>query len=262
MIAERLLEGRLPVFIGFFVVLLIAESLWSARTWHDGRLKRLGFHASLSIFNTVVYWLTVSAPLIVWTRHVHEQGWGISGLLGLSGPAEIALSLVVLDLFDYGWHRANHFVPFLWRFHRSHHVDTHVDVTTSMRFHIGELLLSAAVKCLWVVVWGPSLAAFILLEAGVTAYAQFHHSNIDLPDSVERVVRWVHMTPRLHAAHHTVGLRTRDANYSTIFLWWDFLFGTFREADYSEMRRLGIKEGRRSDLNLGAFLKSPFVIGP
>ena len=94
----------------------------------------------------------------------------------------------------------------------------------------------------------------------VQPFAQFHHANIDFPDPVEKVLRWFFMTPRLHAAHHTVALRSRDANYSTVFLAWDYIFGTFQEADYKELDELGISQGRNSDLSFIALLKSPISL--
>ena len=257
MSAEQLSSLRLVLFFSVLPVMVLAESWRPARPWHDSRSKRLGFHFLLSVFNSVIYRLIVSAPLLALTVYVYDKGWGLAGWLGLRGPAEWIATFVVMDMFDYWWHRLNHVVPFFWRFHRGHHYDTHVDASTSLRFHIGELLLSGVMKSLWIVVWGPSAAAFALFESGITAYAQFHHSNIDFPDPVEKALRWIHMTPRLHAAHHTVTIRSRDANFSTIFLVWDYLFGTFQEADYEELKKLGIAQGRDRDLSFAAFLKAP-----
>lgn len=257
---ETFQSVRLAIFLSILPVMFLMETLRPARAWKAPRFKRLGFHFALSVFNSIIYRVVAAVPLIMLVEGLHKKGWGIVGWLGLSGWVEIAATIVVFDLFDYGWHRINHAVPFLWRFHRGHHYDTHVDVSTSLRFHIGELLLSGLMKSLWIIVWGPSVLGFALFETGITAYAQFHHSNIDFSNRWEKMIRWVHMTPRLHAAHHTVSLRTRDANYSTIFLIWDRLFGTLREADYGELEELGIREGRDRDLSFGAFLKSPFSL--
>jgi sterol desaturase/sphingolipid hydroxylase (fatty acid hydroxylase superfamily) len=234
-----------------------AETAFPARPWAQPRLKRLGFHALVTAVNTLLYRLLLAAPLLALAAAVHARGWGLAGALGLRGPAEAAASLVVLDMLNYWWHRWNHRVGFLWRFHRAHHYDTHVDVTTSLRFHFGELALSGGVKAFWLLAWGPSPAAFLLFEAAITAFAQFHHGNIDFPDPLERALRWVWMTPRLHAAHHTVALRSRDANYSTILLWWDRLFGSFAEADPAELKALGLAEGRTTDLSYAAFWAAP-----
>jgi sterol desaturase/sphingolipid hydroxylase (fatty acid hydroxylase superfamily) len=108
------------------------------------------------------------------------------------------------------------------------------------------------------VLWGPSLSAFMIFEAGITAYSQFHHSDIDFPDAVEEKLRWIHMTPRVHASHHTVSLRTRDANYSTIFSLWDRVFGTFQEPDSQEIKQLGLPEGREDVLSYKKMFGIPF----
>ncbi|TPW20107.1 MAG: fatty acid hydroxylase [Elusimicrobia bacterium] len=248
---------RPAVFLGVLALMFAAEKAFPARPWATPRLRRLGFHAVVAAVNTLFYRLLLAAPLMALAAAVHVRGWGLSGALGLTGPAELAASLVVLDMLNYWWHRWNHRVGLLWRFHRAHHSDTHVDVTTSLRFHFGELALSGGLKAFWILAWGPSPAAFLLFEAAVTAFAQFHHANIDLPEPAERLVRRVLMTPRLHAAHHTVSLRSRDANYATVFLWWDRLFGSFAEADRSELERLGLEEGRTTDLDYAAFWAAP-----
>jgi len=255
---EHLESLRLPLFLGLFVILFLTEGVVRARPWHHARGKRLGFHVCVSVCNTVVTRLVVTAPFAALLLWVESHHWGARSLLGLVGWQEIVATLIVCDFFDYWWHRFSHEWPFLWRFHRIHHLDTHVDVTTSLRFHPGELFLSYMAKSFWVLVWGPTLIGFVIFEAAITAYSQFHHSNIDFPDRVEKVLRWVHMTPRLHAGHHTVTVRTRNANYTTIFLIWDRLFGTLQEVDREELKTLGLPEARDKDLAFGYLLKAPF----
>ncbi|MDZ7844361.1 MAG: sterol desaturase family protein [Anaerolineales bacterium] len=146
----------------------------------------------------------------------------------------------------------------LWRFHKVHHVDTHVDVTTALRFHPGELFISFFVKLLWIAAWGPSLVGFAVFEICVSLASQFHHSNIDFPERWERRLRLFIVTPRFHTSHHTVSRRTGDANFATIFIVWDRLFGTYREPDPREMRELGLAEGRGDYLSFGTWLAEPF----
>lgn len=250
---------RLTLFALVLALMGILETVWAVREWKTARWKRWVFHGALTVFNTVLTRLAALGPLLIWLEYVRNQGWGLSQKFGLTGMAEVITTFILFDLFDYWWHRWNHTVPFLWRFHKPHHIDTHVDVTTSLRFHPGELFLSYGMKAIWILIWGPSLAGFMIFEAGITAYSQFHHSNIDLPDTWEKGLRWIHMTPRLHAGHHTVSLRTRSANYSTIFLIWDRIFGTLKEPDSVEMRELGLLEGRKTYLSPLDFIKAPFV---
>jgi len=250
---------KLPAFLGVFSLLFLAETLWSKRSWETPRIKRLAFHAGLSIFNTVMTRLFIVGFVIVLTQSVWERGWGLMGFLRVQGGLELFLTFFAYDVYNYWWHRANHAVPFLWRFHRIHHLDTQVDVTTSLRFHPVELFLSYGAKAGFVLLWGPSLAGFLIAEIGITAFSQFHHSNIDLGDRWEARVRRVYMTPRVHASHHTVTPRTRSANYSTIFLVWDKLFRSFQEPDFGEMQKLGLESGRDIYLSFLEILKEPFV---
>ena len=241
-------------------IMFAIESLRPARSWKSPRKQRLLFHAVLAIINTAILGLIAKAPLTFWTNLVHSQGWGIASMLQLSGIVEILASLVVLDIFDYWWHRFNHQIPFLWRFHKVHHVDTHVDVTTSLRFHPGELLISnLPVKAIWFFIWGPSLAAILIFQSALTAASQFHHSNIDLTDARENAIRKIIVTPRYHAAHHTVSKRTALANYGAIFIFWDKIFGSYRQPVKEELNTLGLSRGRETYLSYASALRGPFA---
>lgn len=261
MILENLNQIRFFVFFTVLGMMLLCESFWPKRLWETSRVKRLGFHFGISIFNTVLTRVLVVIPLLFWLHFIEEKGWGLVHIIGLQGIWEIAATFIMFDALNYWWHRFNHCWPFLWRFHRAHHMDTHVDVTTSLRFHAGELILSGLAKFFWILLWGPTLVGFIIFEAGVTAFSQFHHSNIDFPERIQKALRKLIMTPRIHASHHTVTIRTRDANYATIFSAWDKIFRSFREPDFKEMQILGLEEeGRKNYLSIMNFLKTPFVV--
>jgi len=250
-------QTRLLLFFSALIILFCVETLWPCRRWEDRRLSRVIVHGFLSILNAVTMRLLVAAPLAAWISFVQSQQWGLLHSLGWLGPGGVLLTLLVLDLFDYWWHRWNHEVALLWRFHRVHHTDTHLDVTTALRFHIGELLLSALVKAVWILIWGPSLWGFALFEAMITTAALFHHSNLDLPPRWENVIWKLLVTPRFHTSHHTVTPRTREANYSTVIILWDKIFGTFRYPDPVEMKALGLPQDRENHLKLGTILVSP-----
>ena len=251
---------RLILSLCGFAVMLFIETLRPKRSWKDSRLRRLFFHMGLSLFNSVLLSGIAAAPFLFWAGLISSRNWGLASWAGLHGPLEILVSLVVLDMFNYWWHRWNHEVKFLWRFHKVHHVDTHVDVTTSLRFHPGELLISSMfIKILWLFIWGPSLMAFIIFEGAIGMAAQFHHSNIDFSDKAEVLIRKIFVTPRFHAGHHTVSQRTGNANYSTIFIFWDRLFRTYGEPDAEELKHLGLARGRETYLSFLATMKAPFT---
>jgi len=254
--------GKLVVFVAGFVLFFLLETLFPARPWPANRLRRLGFHAGVAMLNTVLIRVFVYVPFLVFSVYVDEEGWGLSRMLGIVGWPEILLSIVVLDFFDYVWHRANHRVRFLWRFHKAHHADTGMDVSTALRFHPGELLLSALVKAAWIAVWGPLVVAWFLFEALVSLCAQFHHSNIDFPDGIERWLSLLIVTPRFHAAHHAVDRHYGDANFSTIFSFWDRLSSSYaRPADGGATTRgadaLGLPEARALAFSPLAWLDEP-----
>ena len=244
-------------FVGLFLMFLI-ETLRPNRKWQDPRKKRLLFHLSLAIFNSIILRLPAFLPLLLWREYVFARQWGIIPFLNLNPITGIILGLVVWDIFNYWWHRFNHRISFLWRFHKVHHVDTHVDVTTSLRFHPGELFISAIVKSTWVLALGPSIWAFVIFETAITTASQFHHSNIDFPDKIEYPLRKLFVTPRYHTSHHTVTPRTGNANFSAIFIFWDKIFATYNEPDREEMKLLGLCKGRESYLSVGSTLKGPF----
>lgn len=253
---------RLSVFLAGAALFFLVETLWPRRPWHAARSRRLLLHAGVAAFNTVLVLIAVAAPLAGLAALVRDRGWGLAGLLGLSGTPEIFASLVVLDFFDYLWHRANHTVPFLWRFHSAHHVDTHVDVTTSLRFHPGELLLSGVAKASWIACWGPSLWGYAIFEMMISAASQYHHSNTDFPDAIEPAVRLLSVTPRMHASHHSALTTSLNANFSTIFSVWDRLLGTYIEPAGEHLALQGLRFGRESDLSLRRLLAHPFTALP
>lgn len=220
-------HARFAMFVGGFVFFFAVETLFARRRLTTPRVTRLAFHVGVATVNTVIIRTLTYVPLLLWSVHVEAQGWGLSRMLGLAGWTELLASLVVLDFFIYLWHRANHRVRFLWRFHKAHHSDPEMDVTTALRFHPGELLISALVKAGWILIWGPTATAWFLFEVSISLAAQFHHTNIDFPDRIERPLRWLVVTPRLHAAHHAVDRAFGNHNFATVFSIWDRLFGSW-----------------------------------
>lgn len=243
--------------------MLVAETFAPARGWQTGRLKRLLFHGSIAIVNTVIIRLLIYVPLLLWIVQVEQKGWGLSRWLGLTGYMELLVSVIVLDLFDYFWHRANHRVPLLWRFHKTHHTDASLDVSTALRFHPGELVISALVKALWIVVWGPTVIAWFVFECLVSLSAQFHHTNIDFSDSIEAYLSRIIVTPRFHASHHAVDRNYGDANFSTILSCWDRLFGSCNRPESTGASAwvegsLGLPESPPKPFSFKTWLFDPF----
>jgi sterol desaturase/sphingolipid hydroxylase (fatty acid hydroxylase superfamily) len=252
--------GKLLVFVGGLCLFFGLEALGPTRVIPQSKLSRLFRHGLMATFNTSLIRVLTFVPMLGWLVYIEQQGFGIVRWLGLSGPIEFALSIIVLDFFDYWWHRANHRVTFLWRFHKAHHSDTAIDVTTALRFHPGELLLSMLAKAVWVLLWGPSTFAWFLFEALVSFCSQAHHSNVDLPDSIEQRISKLWVTPRFHAKHHGIDRSFGDANFSTIFSFWDLIFNTTASnLSQAQMQNLdiGLPEGRQHANSLVYWLQEP-----
>ncbi len=167
---------------------------------------------------------------------------GLFNLVGLGDEANVIASVVVMDLVFYGVHRANHAVPVLWRFHRAHHSDLDLDVTTAFRFHPGEVLISALIKLPAIWALGVSPLGLVSFEIGLLAAAQFQHSNLRVPEPYETIVRRVLVTPNMHRIHHSTVRGEHNSNFSTILSVWDRLLGTYRMNVHQEDIRIGLLE--------------------
>jgi len=134
----------------------------------------------------------------------------------------------LLDLTIYLQHRVFHAVPLLWRFHAVHHADNDFDVTTGLRFHTASILLSLGVKLGATVLLGASPLAVLVSETALNGTAMFNHGNVRIPSGLERVLRWLVVTPDMHRVHHSVEASELGRNFGFNFPWWDRLLGTYR----------------------------------
>jgi sterol desaturase/sphingolipid hydroxylase (fatty acid hydroxylase superfamily) len=194
-----------------------------------------------------------------WTEASH---FGAFPLAGAPAWLAAALTLPALDLVSYGWHRANHRVALLWRFHRVHHADPAVDVSTSLRFHPGEILLSLPVRFAAIALLGAPVAGVVLFEAVFGAANALEHGNVALPARLEGALGRVLVTPALHRRHHSQRAEEHDANYGTTFSVWDRAARTLCPGDSASHFALGLPEGATGDpRGLGAMLLEPFRSG-
>ena len=212
--------------------------LWCLETWlplyherHGNRLKHAGRNIAIALFNTVVIALMFSgimAMVSVWNQN---QKFGLLHLLDFPLLIETGIALLLFDGWMYLWHRANHEIPFLWRFHRMHHSDREIDVTSATRFHIGELILSSVLRLGVIPLLGLELWQLVLYEVMLLPVIQFHHSNVNLQERWDRLLRAVIVSPNMHRVHHSRLQLETDSNYSSVFSFWDRLACTFRRRD-------------------------------
>ncbi len=213
---------------------------------HDGRVRHAARNLAVAALNVVALALFLSGMTLSVAHLTETRHWGLLNSVPLPPFANALLALLALDLWTYGWHRASHQIPFLWRFHRTHHSDPAMDVTTAARFHFGEITLSTVLRLGIIPLLGVPLRVIVGYELLLLLSTQFHHSNIALPAGIDRILRVVMVSPNMHRVHHSIEPVETDSNYSSVLSIWYRLFRSYREKlDYRQIR-FGV-EGFSSD---------------
>lgn len=217
---------RLGVFLGVFALMALWEVLAPRRSQTVGRWTRWPNNLGVLVVDTIV--IRIPAAAVGAALLAAEHRWGLFNIVSPPPWAALVISVLLLDLAIYAQHVTFHAVPVLWRLHRMHHADLEFDVTTGLRFHPVEVLLSMMIKFAVVVAIGaPALAVFIF-EVLLNATSMFNHGNVRLSASLDRVLRVVVVTPEMHRVHHSIIRRETDSNFGFNLPWWDWLFGTYR----------------------------------
>jgi sterol desaturase/sphingolipid hydroxylase (fatty acid hydroxylase superfamily) len=248
--AIEFLSSKTTIVFGVFVVLFALERLSPVAAWIGG-FARVLKNLAIAAFNFVASPLIVIPVAAFAADHSFDwrpEFW--NGWLGL------ILDLLLLDIWIYWWHRANHRLPFLWRFHEVHHLDEMLDTTSALRFHFGEVILSSVVRALVIVVLGLPLASVVVFEVLVLVSAIFHHSNLKLPAGFEKALSWFIVTPSIHWVHHHAKQKDTDSNYSTVLSIWDRIFSSTSSFARKPDMKIGVEQ--RSEKNLLALLTRPF----
>jgi sterol desaturase/sphingolipid hydroxylase (fatty acid hydroxylase superfamily) len=219
---------RLGFFVGMLGVMGLWESLAPRRQLLVSRWLRWANNLGLVVFNTLMVRLVFPATAVGVAALATEYKWGVLNLVELQPGLAILLSVVLLDLAIWLQHVMFHAIPLLWRLHRVHHADPDFDVTTGLRFHPLEILLSMLIKFAAIVLLGPPLVSVIIFEVLLNAGAMFNHGNARLPLSLDRVLRLLIVTPDMHRVHHSTADDEANSNFGFNLSWWDRLFGTYR----------------------------------
>ena len=253
---------RLSVFLGILVVMAAWEVAAPRRRREIPRILRWTNNFGVVVVDTILVRLTFPIAAVGLALIAEERGWGVFNLIEAPGWVAFIVSVIVLDLVIYLQHILFHAVPALWRLHRMHHADLDFDVTTGLRFHPVEIVLSMGIKLAAVAVLGPPAAAVLVFEVLLNGTAMFNHSNIRIPLGLDRVLRWVVVTPDMHRVHHSVVPQETNSNFGFNLPWWDRLFGTYRAqpADGHDGMTIGIELFRaRRDLWLDRMLIQPLL---
>jgi sterol desaturase/sphingolipid hydroxylase (fatty acid hydroxylase superfamily) len=259
---EHEVAWRLGSFAAVLAVMAAAEALFPRRQRSVARRGRWTANLSLVVLDTMV--VRYGLPLLpaALAAEAAAGGWGGLNRLPLPGWLAVAAGVVWLDLIIYLQHVLFHKLPLLWRLHRVHHTDPDIDVTTGVRFHPVEILLSMVIKLAAVAAMGVPVAAVILFEILLNATSLFSHGNLRLPYGLDRLLRLLLVTPDMHRVHHSVIPRETDSNFGFNLSVWDRFLGTYRpqpEGGHDAME-IGLRQYRDfGRMTLGWLLALPLA---
>jgi sterol desaturase/sphingolipid hydroxylase (fatty acid hydroxylase superfamily) len=223
------LISKVAVLGSVIVTMMVLERLFpKARPLAAAGLRTLADKTWRVLKNASLLLISAGlSPLVVIPlsalASTHALGWRPDWWSGWQG---LVIDLLILDFWIYWWHRANHEIPFLWRFHEVHHLDEFLDASSAFRFHFGEVMLSAVVRAVVIWLMDIPLASVVIFETMVLSMALFHHSNVNLPDWLERPFSKVIVTPSIHWVHHHAIRADTDSNYANTLSIWDIVFGS------------------------------------
>ena len=221
---------RLGVFLGLFALLAVAEAILPRRARSQTRTRRWFTNWIISFLNTgTLQIVAIALPLLAIGAAIDAaaNGWGLFNMTSWPAPFEIIVAILIFDFAIWAQHLITHKAPLLWRFHRMHHADRDLDVTTAIRFHPIEIAFSMLLKIGLIYLLGPAAIAVLIFEVLLNGTAMFNHSNLKLPLGLDRAIRSTLVTPDMHRVHHSVRREEHDSNYGFALSIWDRIFGTY-----------------------------------
>lgn len=246
------------------IAAVLLGTLWAVESvapMFVGRSRRISHVASnlgMATINGIVGYFFAFAILAI-TETARSHDFGLVRILGLSGVWAWVVAILAFDCWQYWWHRINHRVAFFWRFHAVHHSDAEMDASSGVRFHTGEMVLSFLVRLAVMPLIGMTVFQLLVYECISLPIILFHHSNMKLPGSVDRVLRLFIVTPWMHYVHHSRWQPETDSNYSSFLSVWDRIFGSFRLREKPEEIKLGLDDWHEKEWRgLPGMLAAPF----
>ncbi len=250
--------------VGLFVLLTLWETIGPYIAFKARRAPR-ALHAGRNILMAVIN-LTIQRLLFVgawvWvTEWTTTSQFGLLNIFDLSTWGHAIGAILLFDFWTYWWHKWNHEVFFLWRFHQVHHTDTEMDVTTAYRFHFGEMSISSLLRIPLLAAFGAQLWELALFDLILFANVQFHHANIGVTKGLDRILRIFIATPEMHKVHHSRDPKELNSNYTSLLSIWDRLFGSFKINPNSEDIEFGVDGYRKpEDQKVTSLLACPLRI--
>jgi sterol desaturase/sphingolipid hydroxylase (fatty acid hydroxylase superfamily) len=253
---------RVGFFLGVFVLMALWEFLLPRRVRNIGRRSRWPNNVAVVVINTVILRLLFPAAAVGLALVAESHNLGLLNLIQWPRWISIVLGVVFFDLVIYLQHVMFHAVPAFWRLHRMHHADLDIDVTTGVRFHPIEIVLSMLVKLGAILMLGPPAVSVLIFEVLLNATSMFNHSNAYIPLSIDRVLRLFVVTPDMHRVHHSVEDYEANSNFGFNLPWWDRLFGTYlsqpRAGHHGMTIGLNSFRDEQSCLSINGMLMIPF----
>ena len=260
-----MLPNEIAVRLGAFVAVLVTMALWEVLTPRRpssySRIRRWPNNLGIVALNTALVRILLPGAAVGLALIGEQRGWGLLNQVPVPRWAAVLVSVILLDLAIYLQHVMFHAVPALWRVHRMHHTDLHFDVTTGVRFHPIEIVLSMLFKLGLVAALGAPAMGVLLFEVLLNATAMFNHGNVRMPLGLDRLLRWLVVTPDMHRVHHSILVQETNSNFGFNLPWWDWLLGTYRDqpAVGHNAMTIGIEQFRDArELRLDRMLLQPF----
>ncbi len=219
---------RFLFFVTSFCLFACWEWMAPRKALTQNKAVRWSNNLALIALNSAL--LSFAMPLLAFQAALiaSSHGWGLFNLIALPWWFEILLTVILLDMTIYIQHLVFHRIPILWRFHRMHHADQDIDLTTGSRFHPVEIILSLWIKIVCVMLLGAPAVAVVIFEVVLNVSAMFNHSNAAMPLKLDRLLRRVIVTPDMHRVHHSVLIKETHSNFGFFLSVWDQLFKTYR----------------------------------
>jgi sterol desaturase/sphingolipid hydroxylase (fatty acid hydroxylase superfamily) len=255
------LVARIAAAAAVFAVMASWEVLAPRRPWSVGRWPRWPHNLGIVVIDALAVRILIPGAAVGAALVAAGNGWGLFHVAGLRLSIASLLGFLALDLAIYAQHVAFHKVPLLWRLHRMHHADLDIDVTTGLRFHPIEIVISMLIKIAVVIALGIPPVAVFAFEVVLNATSLFNHGNVSMPSWLDRAVRLIVVTPDMHRVHHSIEPRETDSNFGFNLPWWDRLFRTYRAAPQAGHDRMtvGLSTFRDpAELRLDRLLSQPF----
>lgn len=265
--SEFVMSHEVVIRLGFFLGILAIMALWELsaprRMLTSPKIHRWINNLGIVFLNSFLLRIIFPAAAVGMTVFTQEHGWGLFNYAQIPYTIVVVVSVVIMDFAIYLQHVMFHALPVLWRMHRMHHADLDFDVTTGVRFHPFEIILSMLIKFAVIAVMGPPVLAVVAFEVVLNVTSMFNHGNVRMPGSIDHMLRWFVVTPDMHRVHHSMDDHETNSNFGFNLPWWDRLLGTYRAQPRMghEGMTIGLRDFRdpKRCITLLGMLAIPFI---